>query len=393
MIQNKRTLMTKSKRRGMTDLTELTTELIERLEDILIELGVTNYETYGDRIAFPCPIHGGDNEEGACIYTQGNGDYIGNWKCWTRSCEEELVIDHKDGEEIERERGYSIYGFIRGVLANQYGRHVEYGEAINWAKEFLKFEGTSEAKRENIVLSATEIFNRERKVVVTNISREQVRSKLNIPSSYFEGRGFLTETLERYDVGLCTEKGREMFHRVVAPFYDDDYKCMVGCMGRTIQPKCNKCGLYHYENRPCPRNKIEKKWAQKWINNKGFSAENYLYNYWFAKDIILETGLAILVEGQPDIWRLEEAGFHMGLGLSRVNLTDNQKMILDASGATDLIILSDNDKAGQEGREKIYRKCQRYFNCHFIDLEEKDIGDTSVEEVRALLGPIVEKFL
>lgn len=377
---------------GTINLDALTEQLIECIEEMLISLDVANYNVYHDRISFPCPIHEGDNDEGVCIFTSGNAT-VGNWKCWTRSCEEELVLDTKNDEKIERPRGKTLFGFIRGVLSTKYGRHVEYGEAIKWASDFVKFDNESTKVRDVALSQNTEIINRQRKTCATTIRREQVRSKLKIPSTYFMDRGFLTDTLEKYDVGLCTEQGKEMFHRVVCPFYDDDYKFMVGCIGRTIQPKCDKCEKYHYDNRPCPTNKIEKRWAQKWINNKGFSCENYLYNYWFSKQSILDTGLAILVEGQPDIWRLEEAGFSMGLGLSGAALTDNQKMILDESGVLNLIILTDNDEAGLTARNKILKKCERYYNCHFIDLPKKDIGDMAVEEVRNLLGPIVENLI
>lgn len=377
---------------GLDDIAEMA---VENLDSILDHFDI-EYTQYEDRLSFPCPIHGSDNEESLSIWITGHS-YAGNWRCFTNACEQEIVIDTKNGEEIERPRGNNIFGFIRGVLSVEYDRHVEYGEAIKWLKSFLgiseeKVKVTFDEEKRGFV-KATNRLSKKRKSTTSEITRDKIRKSLIVPSQYFVGRGFKPETMDKYDVGFCESKGKEMFHRVVVPVYDDTYTYMVGCVGRTIQPECYKCGYHHYDNRPCPRNKIEKKWGQKWINNSGFNSASTLYNLWFAKNSIADTGCAILVEGQGDVWRLEEAGIHIGLGIFGDSLSDEQKIALDSSGAMNLIILTDSDEAGLKAREKIMKQCERAYNCIFVDLPKKDIGEMSVDEVKKFLEPVLEKVL
>ena len=44
--------------------------LFERLPDMLRALDI-EYVEYPNRYAFACPIHGGDNPEACCIFTDG----------------------------------------------------------------------------------------------------------------------------------------------------------------------------------------------------------------------------------------------------------------------------------------------------------------------------------
>lgn len=385
---------------SQTNYEEIIELITDRIEDVLDHFGI-QYVKYDDRVSFSCPIHGSDNPESLSIFITGHST-TGNWKCWTNECEQEILNDtDNNGQVIERERGRTIFGFLRGILSVEKDRHVEYSEAIQWAKDFVGYKGTSlEETAEDLEIHIkkrfvkdTNILLKKRKVLEGDITRQEIRGKLRIPAQYFVGRGFLSETLDKYDVGFCETKKTQMFNRVVVPVYDDDYEKMVGCVGRTIQPKCHECGKFHYPDRACPSNNLERLWASKWVNSKGFNAESTLYNIWFAKQHIAECGIAILVEGQADVWRLEEADIHIGLGLFGDSLTDEQKMILDSSGALTLLILTDADDAGLKARKRILEKCKRSYNCMFIDLPKKDIGDMTVEQVKFFLGPILEKVL
>lgn len=376
------------------DIIEQTTDAIT---DILEHFNI-EYVLYADRVSFSCPIHGSDNPESLSIFTTGHST-VGNWKCWTNGCESEIVEDTINDEVVSRERGRTIFGFIRGLLGVEYDRHVEYSEAIQWCKNFLGYKETPKTIQADDQLlkkkfvKDVNILLKQRKALEGEITRNDIREKLKIPAQYFVGRGFSTEVLDRYDVGFCETRKTQMFNRVVVPVYDDNYETMIGCVGRTIQPLCHKCSKYHYPDRKCPSNNLERMWASKWVNSKGFNAESTLYNIWFAKKYITECGMAILVEGQGDVWRLEEAGIHIGLGLFGDSLSDEQKMVLDSSGALTLLILTDEDDAGQKARKRIYEKCKRSYNCIFVDLPKKDIGDMTVQQVKYFLQPKLEKVL
>ena len=73
----------------------------------LLTLFNISYIEFDNRVAFSCPVHGGDNPEGACIFTSGSKTK-GNWQCWTHSC--------------EKDHGKNIIAFVQGVLENKKGK-------------------------------------------------------------------------------------------------------------------------------------------------------------------------------------------------------------------------------------------------------------------------------
>ncbi len=368
--------------------------LVENIESVLKHFDI-EYSIHEDIIRMACPVHSSDNPESLTLYLTGH-TISGNWACWSHACESEILLDSfSNGETIERERGRDIFGFIRGVLAEKKDRHVEYSEAIHWAKEFLGYESKAiehkdtEQNTKRDFVRSVRILLKEREEQSGEISREEIRQSLTIPAQHFLGRGFQKETLDRYDVGFCEKRGEQMYNRVVVPIYDDNYKFVIGRAGRTIKPKCAKCNWFHYPDESCPKNRLERYLASKWINSKGFKSSATLYNIWFARKHIEEQHMAILVEGKPDTWKLEEAGIHIGLGLFGSSLTEEQKIILDSSGALTLLILTDADEAGLKARNCILQQCKRSYNCVFIDLPKNDIGDMTVEQVQHFLGPTI----
>ncbi len=59
-------------------------------------------------------------------------------------------------------------------------------------------------------------------------------------------------------------------------------------------------------------------------------------------------------------------------------------MIVDCSGAMDIITIMDNDEAGHQAREKIYTKCKKTYNVTHIDIPANDIASMSIEEIKKL---------
>ena len=90
-----------------------------------------------------------------------------------------------------------------------------------------------------------------------------------------------------------------------------------------------------------------------------------------------------MVEGQGDVWRLYEAGVRNVVGLFGKDISATQRSLLLKSGVTGLVVLTDNDQAGRESKIKINRELGRLFNLFFPVTYGKDLGDTSVEKIRA----------
>jgi len=366
----------------MSDLDYLSEKIKEHIEDILSGLGLDEYENIGGKITMPCPIHGGDNPTAVSLFV-GPRAYVPNWKCYTNQCETEY--------------GKSIFGFFRGVLEIQKDTELTNKDAIKWLSKFLQCDikitrEDCEALDKKVFTKSNDILVKQRTAVVGEVSREWVRFSLAIPSHYFLERGFSEEILHKYDVGYCNNVKKEMAFRAVVPIYDDDHKYMVGCTGRSTLPKCHDCGYYHRSNYDCPEGS-RKGWFVKWKTSSGFRSENYLYNYWYAKEHIIKSNTAILVEGQGDVWRLEEAGIHNSVGIFGTSLSDGQKILLEKSGTMNIILLLDNDAAGRKAEEKVISQIGHMYNIYTLENRPiGDIGDMSVANVKELLLPKIRNF-
>ena len=196
-------------------------------------------------------------------------------------------------------------------------------------------------------------------------------------------RGFNKSILENYDVGECKSQTKEMANRAVVPIYDNDHKIMIGCTGRSIFEKCNNCKGYHNPEHDCPS--AEEVWKySKWRHSAGFKTQECLYNLWFAKESIKNTGTVILVESPGNVWKLEENGIHNSVALFGSNLTDRQKMILDTSGAMKIIVIMDSDDAGKKARAIIDQKCSRTYNIEHKYLAKNDLAEMTNDEIKLL---------
>lgn len=356
--------------------------------DLLCETFDLNCKHTNKMITMACPIHGGDNESALNLYYVGDS-YRGNWVCRTHHC--------------ERIFQPSIIGFLRGILSVKNNNWTKDGDemysfddTINTALQILK-KDIKDIKANNT--------NLEKKTFIKNIqsisstsnntdhlpTRQMVRKALDIPSSYYMQRGYSKDILDKYDIGLCTNNGKEMFDRIVVPIYNPQYTHMVGCSGRSIYEKCEQCSYYHNPKTNCISHEYGWKYS-KWKHNKDFKAKDHLYNLWFAKDYILKTGIAVVVESPGNVWRLEEAGIKNSIAIFGTSLGDRQKMLLDCSGAMSLLVLLDNDEAGKIGTKQIYDKCYRTYNIKTISINENDIGDMSIDKIQQTIIPEMEKM-
>ncbi len=333
-----------------TNKTQILQNILEsKFDEILEKLGIgLNHDWkkyYGC-----CPIHGGDNIAALNVYN-ANDNYPYNWRCYTHQCQ--LFFKR------------TVLGFIRGVLSHQkydwtseVDKNVSLQETIDWSLQnfdlnwnTLEQQTVTKSNKQPPIITANKLEQKQ-------FGRQKVRSLLKIPSEFYVNRGFKKEILDFYDVGFCKTYGKPMYKRTVVPVYDETGRYLVGCAGRAFDDG----------------------YKPKWRNSANFRAEKSLYNYWYAKSHIRNKRKVILVEGPPDIWRLQEAGIYNGVALYKVDLSELQKIILEKSGAIKVIIALDNDKAGHEGAERIYQQLKRGFNTEIFRYNHcKDIGECSVE--------------
>jgi hypothetical protein len=100
-------------------------------------------------------------------------------------------------------------------------------------------------------------------------TREQVRSRLTVPSPFFLSCGFSAAVLDSFDVGHSARLGRE-----VAPVYDDAGTTCVGFLSRLAVPRCRACRLCHHRHEPCRTG-----YKTAWRVMGDFPRGDYLYNY------------------------------------------------------------------------------------------------------------------
>jgi 5S rRNA maturation endonuclease (ribonuclease M5) len=383
MKQNKKTFRLYSQ----YQLKKLSDTLCDDIENLLMSLNITEYKMLDKMIVMRCPIHDGDNNSAFNLYYTGD-NYRGNWKCRTHGCESVFKS--------------SILGFIRGCLSKDKGWStngdptVSFAEALDYAIKFTKTDINKYKESKHQQEKHTFIKNVHNLVSTTIsppktkfISRNTVRKNLSIPSQYFIDRGFSPEILDKYDVGDCLDQNKEMSNRAVVPIYDHDYLGMSGCTGRSIHNKCETCKSYHIGS--CP-NENHRWLFSKWKHNKDFKTQEHLYNLWFAKEFINKTRTVIVVESPGNVWRLEEAGVHNSVAIFGTNLSAKQKMLLDISGAMNLITIMDNDTPGQEAAKIILGKCSKTYNTKNIIVPKNDIAEMTVQEIQEYIIPQIQEY-
>jgi 5S rRNA maturation endonuclease (ribonuclease M5) len=362
----------------------------DNIEELLTALDIPDYKMSNKMITMSCPIHGGDNASAINIYHTGDY-YRGNWKCRTHNCDDIFKS--------------SIIGFVRGVLSRtKYGwtqngdPTASFQEAVDFCLSLLNksikdikisrsdTEKTTFARIVENVKQSTTSAN-----PLSKITKAQVRQSLQIPANYYLSRGYTKEVLNKYDVGLCDNPKKEMHNRIVVPVYSIDGKYIIGCTGRSIFNSCSKCKNYHNPDDSCPSKEDAWKYC-KWKHNFGFKSQEHLYNFWFAKDHIQKTKNIILVESPGNVWRLEEAGIHNSVAIFGSSMSDKQKLLIDSSGAMNIILLMDNDDAGQKACKQITEKCKKIYRIYSPTFDGPDVGELSVDEIKNSIIPQISSI-
>jgi 5S rRNA maturation endonuclease (ribonuclease M5) len=357
------------------NITEISKKITYNINKVLDHFGL-QYSEYVDHISLPCPIHNGDNPFGLSIYKKG----VGNWLCFTHQCHMMYGTNN----------GASIVHLVQALL------NSNFYTALKWCADLVgeKLDQNNNSDNETITkfIHLCKYLNKSNTRTQTFTPRESISKFLKIPAQYYINRGYSESVLCKFDVGYCFSQNKSFFDRVITPFYDDNGRYMIGYSGRNKNEKCPKCNLFHLNNTRCPLTKQEKMRATKWKHSNNFNASSYLYNYWNAKKSIQDNYTAILVEGAGDVWRLEEAGIYNSLGLLGARLSQNQKIILEESGAINLLIATDNDNAGEKAANSITQQCKNMFNIKKIQYPTKDPGSLTVEQIKQIFIPILERI-
>ena len=321
-------------------------KMMRKIHNVFEYFGIDYFESDG-MIICCCPIHEGDNETAFNININEDDEYYGRWFCNTKGC-------HKN-------RGGDIFSFVWPLMEKS-GKKYTFPEVLKFCEDF-----TSDISMGSVLSLKSDpmhrLFKEKKKAAEEKrFTRQDVRKILTFPARLYLDRGYKAETLDFFDVGVCDRPDSQMYQRVVFPVYDENDKYLVGSTGRTINGN-----------------------PQKWINQKGFSKSNFLYNYGKAISHIKRLDQIVLVEGQGDVIRLYEAGILNAVGMFGSSLSDAQEFLIQKTGVSNVLVIPDNDPAGEKCKDDLYEKLRYLFNVKFILPYGKDVGDMSIEEINRLI--------
>ncbi len=365
-------------------LQSLSNETYKHLNNLLCHFGILLNNNHKSSSGC-CPIHGGDNLNAFHIWENNS------WKCFSQQC--------------ERYFNNNAIGLIRGILSHQKynwqgpgDKKVSFNDTIKFLSQFINKQcGKDIVKLSNNKLNNINNSDKYRiiddvkcqKEISSILTQYQIRQKLQIPSQYYINRGYTPQILNKYDVGLCKDTKKPMSNRVVIPVYDKNYK-YIGCTGRSVFNQCEKCKSWHSPKYDCPPKQYLKIYS-KWKHT--FTTGEYLYNHWNSHKHIRKTGVTILVESPGNVWRLEEANIKNSVGLFNTTLSDRQQILLDISGTMSIIILTDNDNAGQKARDVLKTQCNRLYHVYIPQFPKNDIGELTINEVNEYIKPTIQKAI
>ena len=324
-----------------------------------------------------CPIHNQSDNPSAFILYKNSGI----WQCNTRHC-----------ENIFNKRAT---GFIKGLLSNKNGWNSE-----SDSDKIISFEETQDfiiklldKKAEKLIVEkkSNEVLINKREFIRHTAHIKKLPNLLNIdeyisyteiPSKYYLSRNYTPEILSKYYIGTLNKPGHLFHKRTVVPIFDHYGKYIIGMTARVELEKCLVCQNYHRPSALCLDKQISGK-VPKWQHD--FKKEYHLYNYWHAKEYINKTRTIIILESPSSLWRLEEANIHNSVAIFGSSLSLQQANIIKKSNIQQVILLSDNDEAGENAAAQMKKILGDRFQFSRIDLEKNDIGDCSPDEIRKIL--------
>ena len=107
-----------------------------------------------------------------------------------------------------------------------------------------------------------------------------------------------------------------------------------------------------------------------------FNKSNHLFGLYENKQSIIDNGCVYIVEGQFDVIKATEKGFTNIVSLGGSDMSSYQFSVITRY-TDNILLLLDNDEAGQKGRKRIADKFSQYATIHQFYVPEpyKDIDE------------------
>lgn len=146
---------------------------------------------------------------------------------------------------------------------------------------------------------------------------------------------------------------------LIMPF-NDNYGKIAGLVGRTLLSS----------------EEMKKYNVPKYKNTKPFKKGNYLFGLWHNKQEIINQNSVYIVEGQFDVMKAVEKGINNIVAIGNSTMTNYQFSVISRY-TNNIILLLDNDEAGDKGRKSASNQFGKYCNIHnfYLPSDYKDIDE------------------
>jgi len=292
--------------------------------------------------------------------------------------------------------------------------HFTYPEAIKYL-----------ARKYNIEIEETQLNNedkekaseRESLYIVSEFAKEFFKKTLNdspegrsIGLSYFQERGFSTQTIENFDLGFSPKEINYFSEVALKKGYDKIFLDKTGLSifhenktidrfrGRVIFPIKSMSGRVLGFGARILDNKIK---TAKYLNSPEsliYNKSKVLYGIYYAKQEIAKLDNCYIVEGYTDVIQLHQKGIKNVVSSSGTSLTNDQITLIRRL-TSNITMLYDSDKAGinatLRGIDMILSAGMNVSICTFPEGQDPDSysQERSLEEIEDFLKDNSKDFI
>lgn len=320
-------------------------EIANENDIIILESLGFSLPRYGD-LRCECPIHGGDNLQGFSYSFR-----LKSWKCWTNGCHDKY--------------GSGLIGLIMAI------KRVGLGDAIKYIMTTTKYDINN---LDSNLARIKSFISRNRKIEdqPTKIFSPELLKGLDHKVNYFLDQGFSPNVLYAFQAFYSGKRTHPLYNRACLPITNDEGQ-ILGFTGRSLNDLV----------------------LPKWMHYpKNIGTSKILFRLDLAKDAIMRTKTAILVEGPKDVMRLHQVGIHNVVSPLGTNLHMSQIKLLHKYECQTLLLATDPDAAGSKASAKIADKCRLHFNVIDIgQLFKSDPGDTDTYILEKEIKPEILRII
>ena len=292
--------------------------------------------------------------------------------------------------------------------------HFTYPEAIKYL-----------ARKYNIEIEETQLNNedkekaseRESLYIVSEFAKEFFKKTLNdsqegrsIGLSYFQERGFSTQTIENFDLGFSPKEINYFSEVALKKGYDKIFLDKTGLSifhenktidrfrGRVIFPIKSMSGRVLGFGARILDNKIK---TAKYLNSPEsliYNKSKVLYGIYYAKQEIAKLDNCYIVEGYTDVIQFHQKGIKNVVSSSGTSLTNDQITLIRRL-TSNITMLYDSDKAGinatLRGIDMILSAGMNVSICTFPEGQDPDSysQERSLEEIEDFLKDNSKDFI